>query len=117
MAHSRHTIMQQLIYGIPITIYNIAECVGPAYLKAINPIDIVNTFKKCGIFPFDDSIFTEEDFLPSTVTNFHFMPPLKSTARNTKRRRTLGKSMIVTDTPEKNAIAEKKKKEKSVDLQ
>lgn len=51
-----------------LTIYNIAECVGPAYMRAMTPINITNAFKKCGIFPYDDKIFTDEDFL-SEVTN------------------------------------------------
>ncbi|KAF9797287.1 hypothetical protein SFRURICE_006269 [Spodoptera frugiperda] len=40
-----------------------------AYLKAMMPINITNAFKKCGIFPHDNSVFTEEDFLPSSVTD------------------------------------------------
>lgn len=186
--------------GHAFTIYQIAECVGQAYLKAMTPVNIISAFKKCGIFPFDESVFTEEDFLPSAVTdrpdpqiedneapssptifldpqtgslpfgaldvcdrlpNFEqpeinanaqeetehpimttpepkqqdSMPkmttlpspstsrqgaafitpkeirlPLKASPRNTKRRRTLGKSMIATDSPEKDKIEEKKKK-------
>lgn len=55
--------------GRPMTIYNIAECVGPAYMKSMTPTNIVNAFKKCGIFPYDDQLFTDADFLPSTVTD------------------------------------------------
>ena len=33
------------------------------------PSIAVNGFKACGIVPFDPAIFTEEDFLPSTITN------------------------------------------------
>jgi hypothetical protein len=210
--------------GQTLTIYNVAECVGTAYLRAMAPENIVNAFKKCGIFPFDDCIFTEIDFMPSTVTdrplitpsnqaeedpdqvenitlsseiqqivteddsqdvdlqpnsvtqNSHrtppsiqdvdllqkttvrqdncsldsnqqtpppiieatdvpvtllglgiageptpstskkflspmdVLPPIKAKPRNMKRRRVPGKSMIATDTPEKDALAEKKKK-------
>lgn len=35
----------------------------------MTPINITNAFKKCGIYPYDDSIVTDEDFLPSTVTD------------------------------------------------
>lgn len=173
--------------GRPLTIYNVAECVGSAYLKAMTPVNIISAFKKCGIFPFDDCIFTEADFMPSTVTDrplttstiqteegpdqnialkskqqeiseedfvttsnattsqdnilldsndhippkvsvnqpgeptpstskkhflspIEFMPPIKAKCRQLKRRRVLGRSIIATDTPEKEAIAEKKKK-------
>jgi hypothetical protein len=55
--------------GQAVTIYNIGEFVGQAYLKAMTPVNITNAFKKCGIYPFDDSIFTDADFLPSSVTD------------------------------------------------
>lgn len=191
--------------GHAFTIYQIGECVGQGYLKAMTPVNIISAFKKCGIFPYNESVFTEEDFLPSAVTdrpdpqiedvvvpsspnilldiqtgrplipfgalddsdqlpNFEqaeinakaqkdsasptktivepkrqdsvprmtisprpstsrqgaaFTPkeirlPLKAGPRNTKRRRTLGKSMIATDTPEKDKIEEKRKKAKGL---
>ncbi|CAB3233181.1 unnamed protein product [Arctia plantaginis] len=28
-----------------------------------------NAFRKCGIYPYNESVFTEEDFVPSTVTD------------------------------------------------
>lgn len=55
--------------GKPMTIYSVAECVGIAYQKAMTPVNISQAFRKCGIFPFDPNIFTEIDFLPSTVTD------------------------------------------------
>lgn len=55
--------------GKPITIYNVADCVGQAYTKSITPINIASAFKKCGIFPYDADIFTEIDFMPSWVTD------------------------------------------------
>lgn len=68
--------MQQLTRrcsGHAFTIYQIAECVGQAYLKAMKPVNIISAFKKCGIFPFDESVFTEEDFLPIAVTDLHLL--------------------------------------------
>lgn len=55
--------------GRSCSIYNVAECVGTAYLKAMTPINITQAFKKCGIFPFNCDIFSEVDFLPSNVTD------------------------------------------------
>lgn len=55
--------------GKPMTIYEIAFCVGSAHQKALIPSNIMAAFKKCGIFPFDRDIFTEVDFLPSSVTD------------------------------------------------
>lgn len=55
--------------GRPITIYEIAACVGEAHMKAMTPANISSAFKKTGIFPYDDNVFTDIDFLPSDVTN------------------------------------------------
>ncbi|CAH2108862.1 unnamed protein product [Euphydryas editha] len=55
--------------GKPVTIYDIAELIGIAFTRAMTPTNIINSFKKTGIYPFDRDIFTEEDFLPSTVTD------------------------------------------------
>ncbi|KAF2879570.1 hypothetical protein ILUMI_26595 [Ignelater luminosus] len=55
--------------GKPLTIYNVSECVAYAYRKAMNPLSIQNAFRKYGIFPFDQGIFTETDFLSSEATN------------------------------------------------
>lgn len=55
--------------GIPITIYQLAECVGVAYGRAFTPANIISGFAKTGIFPFDDKIFTDADFLSSAVTD------------------------------------------------
>lgn len=192
--------------GQAFTIYHVAQCAGEAYLKAMTPMNITDSFKKCGIYPYDESVFTEEDFLPSSVTDrpdpgkeneepdaemeIHdnspptpcsptilqeeslqeiqdilfqsqaelpqeinklstiinnlpeaqtscnkkpqqheacsstskdmksfispkmFRPPLKAGPRKTKRCRPLGKSMIATDTPEKDLIAARKNKDK-----
>lgn len=55
--------------GQTFTIYNVAACVGIAYPRAMTPINIASAFRKTGIFPFDRHIFTEEDFLSSSVTD------------------------------------------------
>lgn len=55
--------------GKPISICEVAVCVGEAHMKAMTPANIINAFKKTGIFPYDSNIFTDIDFLPSEVTN------------------------------------------------
>lgn len=55
--------------GHALAIYQIAECVGQAYLNEMTPVDINSAFKKCGIFSFNESVFIDEDFLPSAVTD------------------------------------------------
>ncbi|KYM95092.1 hypothetical protein ALC62_14275, partial [Cyphomyrmex costatus] len=55
--------------GKTFTIYNIADCVGTVYMKSMTPVNVIQAFKKCGIFPFNPNVFTENNFLPSTVTD------------------------------------------------
>lgn len=55
--------------GHPMTIYDVATCVGKAYVEALTPSNIISGFRKSGIFPFNPNIFTESDFLCSYVTN------------------------------------------------
>ncbi|CAG9584655.1 unnamed protein product [Danaus chrysippus] len=55
--------------GKPVTIYDLGEIIGSSFQKAMTPRNITNAFAKCGIYPFDRHIFTEEDFLPSSVTD------------------------------------------------
>lgn len=55
--------------GIPMTIYQVAECVGKAHSKAMNPENIMSGFKSTGIYPFNKNIFSESDFLLSSVTD------------------------------------------------
>lgn len=55
--------------GKPITIFQIAKCVGYAFDKSMTPSNIKAGFKKCGIVPFDRYVFDENDFLISNVTD------------------------------------------------
>lgn len=64
--------------GTPMTIYNIAACVGEAYIKAITPANIIAGFKRSGIVPLNENVFTDADFLPSQVSD----RPLEVNANN-----------------------------------
>lgn len=54
--------------GRVITVYQIAQILTPAYLKAATPANAIQSFKVSGIQPLNPDIFGEEDFLPSAVT-------------------------------------------------
>ena len=156
--------------GKPITIYHIAELAGIAYTKAFTPSNIINGFKVCGLYPLNPDIFSEEDFLPSSVTDrpltsednnpstssqgsllpssmtdrpltsednipptssqgsllstppksdctnlksvspFDIMPLPKAGPRTNNKSSCKSKARIVTDTPEKKEIEERKRK-------
>ncbi|KAJ8940790.1 hypothetical protein NQ314_010600 [Rhamnusium bicolor] len=55
--------------GKTITIYEIAGLLGIAYPKAFTPTNIINGFRSTGIWPLNRNIFSEEDFLSSSVTD------------------------------------------------
>lgn len=129
--------------GKVFSIYNIAGCVNVAHQKAMTPSTIISGFSKSGINPFNRHVFTETDFLSSSVTDRPFPEatvggssnqeitsvsdtpavsngtdksgkPFQSPAdfkgypKAAPRKRETDRSMIVTDTPEKVRIIEKK---------
>lgn len=55
--------------GRTITIYDIAELLGDAFPRAMAPTNILNGFKVSGIWPINPSIFTDDEFMTSAVTD------------------------------------------------
>ncbi|KAF2884793.1 hypothetical protein ILUMI_21400 [Ignelater luminosus] len=55
--------------GIPMTIYQVAECVSEAHPKAFTPANIIASFKKSGIYPLNRLVFSKVDFLNASVTD------------------------------------------------
>lgn len=55
--------------GIPMSIYDIPQYITTAFQHSMTPINIASGFRKSGIFPFNRDIFTEDDFLSSSVTD------------------------------------------------
>ena len=52
-----------------ITIYNVPEFAKDTFYSAFNIHNIVSGFKNTGIYPLNNNIFTEDDFLPSAITD------------------------------------------------
>lgn len=55
--------------GKTITIYNVASLSKIAYFAAFTKSNIINGFQRTGIYPLNTEIFSEEDLLPSSVTD------------------------------------------------
>lgn len=55
--------------GKPLTIYDVAEIVGQAYPRAFSPINIQAGFKTSGIWPVNQHVFGEDEYLSSSVTD------------------------------------------------
>jgi hypothetical protein len=52
-----------------MTIYDIQSIVSQSLPNALAPKNIKHGFLLTGIWPFNTEIFTDEDFLPSAVTD------------------------------------------------
>ena len=55
--------------GKTMSIYEIADMVGRAFPRAMTPTNIQSGFRVSGIFPFDRDIFSDEEFMPSNITD------------------------------------------------
>ena len=55
--------------GRTVSIYEVAELVKQAFMPAMTPTNITSGFRATGIFPFNRSIFPDEDYAPSMVTD------------------------------------------------
>lgn len=55
--------------GKPLSIYEVAQMCGKAYMQAFTLKNITKGFEVSGIFPLNENIFGEEEFLPSFVTD------------------------------------------------
>lgn len=55
--------------GKPATIYDVAESVGRSFPLAFTPNNILTGFKKSGLYPLNEDIFPEHEFLSSYVTD------------------------------------------------
>lgn len=52
-----------------VTLKDIEEIFGKAFMKAATMSTAINSFKKTGIFPFNDNVFEDSDFMPAETTN------------------------------------------------
>jgi hypothetical protein len=63
-----------MIYGQPHileewSLYQLAEIFGNSYGETATMNKALNAFQMCGIWPLNPNIFSDDDFLPSTVTD------------------------------------------------
>lgn len=55
--------------GKTITLYQMGQFIGASWTKASTPSNIMAGFRASGIWPFDRNAFSEDDFLPSALTD------------------------------------------------
>ena len=110
------------------TIYEIPEMVGCAYPESVTPAIIQSGFRIMGIHPFNENVFTDDEFLPPEISNRvqeqpsemeinddeqpgtsgvptstseHIRPFKKAPQGCVIINRKIGSTRILTDTPEK----------------
>ena len=55
--------------GKRVTIYEIAETLSNPWMEAFTMSNIISGFAKTGIYPYNNDIFSDADFMPSDVTD------------------------------------------------
>lgn len=94
--------------GQTITIYDIAELVGKAFPQAFTPLNIQKGFEVSGLYPFNENIFQEHEFLtsyvtdrprPSTVTESGPLDSIGDSLPSTSSNTPLAASASSSDTP------------------
>ncbi|KAF2884452.1 hypothetical protein ILUMI_21718 [Ignelater luminosus] len=80
--------------GQVVTQFQVAELFGQAFIRAATMSTALNAFKACGIFPYNDQIFTDADFVAVEATDIELnaeerrsadeqQPPLTPLNQNT----------------------------------
>lgn len=69
--------------GKAISIYNVAELVGSAYVLTVTQKNIISGFQKTGIWPFKSEPFTVDDYMMSSVTDRPVASPCGEVCRQT----------------------------------
>ena len=63
--------------GRVVSLYQVAELFGAAYMRAATMLTAVNAFQKTGLYPVNRHIFNDADFCPSSTTE-RLMQPTSS---------------------------------------
>nr|KAI8763259.1 hypothetical protein BgiMline_006195 [Biomphalaria glabrata] len=66
---ARATAFNKFNVNTFMSIYQLAELGGTAFLKASKKQNILSGFKTSGVWPLDKDIFSDDEFLPSDVTD------------------------------------------------
>lgn len=75
--------------GRAITQYQVAALFNEAYKQVATVGNAASGFSVTGIYPFNDGIFQEHDFLPATVTdNVNIIPPVQADENEPKNDQT-----------------------------
>lgn len=67
--------------GRVITMFQISEIFGQAYMQAATMSTAVNSFRKCGIWPYNQDNFSDADFIAAETTNIPLAQDNPSTSR------------------------------------
>ena len=55
--------------GKTLATYEIPQLVNQAFIRAMNPLNILSGFQATGIFPYNREVFQDIDYAPALVTD------------------------------------------------
>lgn len=94
-----------------VTIQQVTEIFGKAFIQASTMPTVVNGFKKCGIWPYDPTVFCENDFAASLMTDIPqaerlpvTVAPTAATTAPTSVSATVTTTSLITDNPQAERI-------------
>ena len=56
-------------HGKRITFYEIAQIFAVAYNRSATVEKLVNGFRECGLWPFNNKVFSDDEFIAAAITN------------------------------------------------
>ncbi|XP_041351386.1 flocculation protein FLO11-like [Gigantopelta aegis] len=69
--------------GKRISLHDMAALFGKAFLRSATADKAVNGFRTCGLWPYDETVFTDNDFAASMVTDEDPLPPTDAPDQST----------------------------------
>ncbi|CAH2088512.1 unnamed protein product [Euphydryas editha] len=57
--------------GRVVTVFQISEIFGNAYIQTATMSTAINAFRKCGIWPYNQNNFTDADFISAATTDYY----------------------------------------------
>ncbi|KAK9720207.1 hypothetical protein QE152_g22209 [Popillia japonica] len=61
--------------GRVVSQFQVSRLLGEAFLKAATPATAINGFRKCGIVPQNQDVFTEADYVAAECTDMPLQQP------------------------------------------
>ncbi|XP_074036751.1 uncharacterized protein [Leptinotarsa decemlineata] len=92
--------------GRTVTQFQVSRLLGEAFLEASTPVIAIKGFRKCGIVPIDENVFTELDYAASETTEITLQEDTAPEEENTIIQICASSSQIVNNSSSTPTVAE-----------